>query len=86
MSLPVAFCGSAVEFQMHDISDGVWSSAPRKQAGFALVRATIEEFRRAAVASERYEALRGLGASRAAVCRRIFEEVYALTTAFDRRG
>ena len=73
---------------MHDISisDGVRSSAPRKQAGFALVRATMEEFRRAAVASERYEALRGLGASRAAVCRRIFEEVYALTTAFDRRG
>jgi hypothetical protein len=75
-----------VEFQMHDISDGVWSSAPHKQAGVALVRATIEEFRRATVASERYEALRGLGASRAAVCRRIFEEVYALTTAFERRG
>ena len=86
MSLTVAFCCSAVEFQMHDISDGVCSSAPHKQAGFALVRATIEEFQRAAVASERYEALRGLGASRAAVCRRIFEEVYALTTAFDRRG
>ena len=71
---------------MHDISDGVWSSAPHKQAGVALVRATIEEFRRATVASARYEALRGLGESRAAVCRRIFEEVYALTTAFDRRG
>jgi hypothetical protein len=62
-----------------------WSSAPDKQVGLAHVRTTIAEFRRAAVASKPYEMLSGLGASRAAVCRRIFNEFYAPNTAFGRR-
>jgi hypothetical protein len=66
---------------MHDIFDGVWSIPPRKQIGFAHVRTKIEEFLRAAVASERYEILRGLGANRAVVCRRSFNAFCALDTA-----
>ena len=44
-------------------------------------RALIEELKTAAVAAQRYEALRCLGPNRAAVCRRVYIEFYAIANA-----
>jgi hypothetical protein len=53
------------------------SRASPEKEGFALVQAMIDEFRRAAVAIERFEALRSRGAPRSAVSRRVFDEFYS---------
>ena len=52
--------------------------ASPEKGGFALVQVMIDEFRRAAVAIERFEALRSHGVAHSAVSRRVFDEFYSL--------
>ena len=71
---------------MHVFSDLDWSSAPRLRLGFGRFRATIDELRRAAVASERYAMLRSLALTRTTVCLHVFEEFYSMANIYERRG
>jgi hypothetical protein len=71
---------------MHTCSDVAWSSAPRHQLGFGRFRASIDELRRAAVASERYVMLRSLGLTRTTVCLRVSKEFYSMANVYERRG
>jgi len=71
---------------MQAICDVARPCAPRHRLGFGHFRATIDELRRAAVASECYALLRSLGLARTTVCLRVFEEFYAMTNIYERRG
>jgi hypothetical protein len=71
---------------MRACSDVAGSSAARHQLGFGRFRASIDELRRAAVASERYAMLRSLGLTRTTVCLRVFEEFYSMANVYERRG
>lgn len=71
---------------MHAFFDVARSSTARRQLRFGRLRTTIDELRRAAVASERYAMLRSLGLNRTSVCLRVFEEFYAMTNVYERRG
>jgi hypothetical protein len=71
---------------MHAFLHMVRSNARPLRLGCGRFRATTEELRRSALASERYAMLKSLGLTRASVCLRVFVEFYSMANVDERRG